>query len=212
MLILLALVPPAWPASKPHVVALGKTQTVHIYATPAEKQTVAIDVRPLHVDGKLKEYTTGTAHDVTDRSFAVQRAYRLNDALPGDNPKPSRWIWQRGGWLLVDRASGHIVQMKLPEFDAADSEIAWYRDFAAYCGISENGERGTAMVWQIGARKAVYRKELGRSEADSAGPACAVPRWERNPPRVTFLPRQGEPFSVNVTPRHAAEPVDQPAE
>jgi hypothetical protein len=60
------------------------------------------------VDGVLKEWTTGDAHEVTDRSFVVRRAIRLNDALPGDQagpdgrpsekpaPAASRWVWQRG--------------------------------------------------------------------------------------------------------------------
>ena len=60
-----------------------------------------LKVRPLMVDGKVKEWTTGEAHDVTDRSFAVRRAVRLNDALPADHGE--RWVWQRGPWLLVDR-------------------------------------------------------------------------------------------------------------
>jgi hypothetical protein len=42
------------------------------------------------VDGVLKEWTTGDAHDVTDRSFVVRRAIKLNDALPDDKPVSSR--------------------------------------------------------------------------------------------------------------------------
>ena len=49
----------------------------------------------------MKEWTTGDAHDVTDRSFVVRRVLRLNDSLPGD--KLGHWVWQRGPWLLVDR-------------------------------------------------------------------------------------------------------------
>ena len=30
----------------------------------------------------LKEWTTGDAHDVTDRSFVVRRVIRINDTLP----------------------------------------------------------------------------------------------------------------------------------
>ncbi len=41
-------------------------------------------IRALLVDTVLKEWTTGDAHDVTDRSFVVRRAIRINDALPGD--------------------------------------------------------------------------------------------------------------------------------
>ena len=48
-------------------------------------------IRALMVDGVLKEWTTGDAHDVTDRSFVVRRAIKLNDALPSDKtdkPRP----------------------------------------------------------------------------------------------------------------------------
>ena len=45
----------------------------------------ALKIRALLVDGVLKEWTTGDAHDVTDRSFVVRRVIRLNDALPPTN-------------------------------------------------------------------------------------------------------------------------------
>ena len=48
----------------------------------------ALKIRALLVDGVLKEWTTGDAHDVTDRSFVVRRVIKLNDALPGDKPAP----------------------------------------------------------------------------------------------------------------------------
>jgi hypothetical protein len=41
----------------------------------------ALKIRALLVDGVLKEWTTGEAHDVTDRSFVVRRVIRLNDSL-----------------------------------------------------------------------------------------------------------------------------------
>jgi hypothetical protein len=71
----------------------------------------SLKIRALLVDGVLKEWTTGDAHDVTDRSFVVRRAIRLNDALPGDaeaGRKGRNWVWQRGPWLLVDRVTGHV--------------------------------------------------------------------------------------------------------
>src|SRR3974390_2423818 len=96
---------------KVHVVALGATRRVPYSkigdpagALPDED---ALRIRPLVVDGFVKEWTTGDAHDVTDRSFVVRRVLRINDELPGDKPgtgdKQSHWVWQRGPWLLVDR-------------------------------------------------------------------------------------------------------------
>ena len=80
----------------------------------------ALKIRALMVDGALKEWTTGDAHDVTDRSFVVRRAIRLNDALPGDKQQAgARLGLAAGPWLLVDRVTGHIVALKLPDYDPA---------------------------------------------------------------------------------------------
>ena len=114
---------------------------VKLFVGPSEDKTVDITVRALYVDTKLKDFTTGDAHDVTDREFVIRRAYRINDALPEDLHKTPKWLWQRGGWLLVDRVSGKISLVKLPDFDPFYSEVSWYRDYAAYCGITSNGER-----------------------------------------------------------------------
>ncbi len=196
-------------ASKPHVVALGKRTSVKLFVGPAENQTMDITVRPLYVDTKLKEFTTGDSHDVTDREFVVRRAYRINDALPDDTHKAPKWLWQRGGWLLVDRVSGKISLVKLPDFDPFYSLVSWYRDYAAYCGITSSGERVTAVVAEIGDKKALFHKELDKpSLGDSPDGNCPAPHWDRQPARVTFAPKSGEKFSVNVSGRFADEAPD----
>ena len=124
--IALAMTMPAWSASKPHVIFLGKPQAVKIFMGRDEGQSATISVRPLYVDTKLKDYTTGDVHDVTDRQFVVQRAYRLNDSLPEDPPKQSKWIWRRGDCCSSIDVSGHIAQLKLPDFDTAISHVSWY--------------------------------------------------------------------------------------
>ena len=206
VLVLATSTVPAWSASKPHVVSLGKPQTVTILLGPDESRSAAMAVRPLYVDAKLKDYTTGESHEVTDRLFVVQRAYRLNDSLPGDSPKQSTWVWERGGWLLVDRASGHITQLKLPDFDPANSNATWYRDYAAYCGTSDNGSRENAVVVQLGVRKPLFRKELARTGGGTEGLTmdCAPAKWERHPTRVTFS-SNGQSFTYDVVSRHAEE-------
>jgi hypothetical protein len=187
-------------ASKPHVIGFGSPQPVKLYVGPAEDKALDITVRALYVDTKLKEFTTGKAHDVTDRTFVVRRAFRINDALPDDSRKSARWLWQLGGWLLVDRSSGKITQLKLPDFDALYSDVSWYRDYAAYCGLAGNGEHLLAIVAQLGVRKPLYRKELGKaSGGDLPDSDCAAPHWDRRPARVTFLPKASEKFTVNVT-------------
>ena len=137
-------------ASKAHLVALGKWTAVKLLigddeSTPGKVTPVELKIRPLLVDGRTKEFTTGAAHDVTDRLFVVERAYRLNDLLPNDSG-PARWQWQRGGWMLVDRISGKVQGIALPAFDAYGSEMSWFRDYAAYCGMSDDGSKVFALV------------------------------------------------------------------
>ena len=185
-------------AAGQHVVAFGKTMPVKLMVGPAEDKSLDITVRTLLVDGKLREFTTGDSHDVTDRLFVVRRAFRVSDRLPED-PKGPRWRWQRGNWLLVDRDSGRISELKLPEFDPFYSDVSWYRDYAAYCGVSGNGEKLFAVVAQVGAKKPIVRKELGAArQGDMPDSECAAPKWQRQPARVTFLPKDRPQISFEV--------------
>jgi hypothetical protein len=118
-------------APRQHLVAFGKWTTVRV-ADENKDVITDLKIRLLYVDGITKEFTVGPAHDVTDRTFVVQRMYRLNDSLPQESGAP-RWRWQGGGWLLVDRVSGKIQRLTLPELDPDSSSISWFRDYAAYC-------------------------------------------------------------------------------
>lgn len=170
---------------KVHVVTFGKWTSVQ-WPDAAGKKLLDLKIRPLFVDTRLKEYTTGQSHDLTERLFTVRRVFRMNDALPQEN---IRWQWQRSGWLLVDRISGKISQLSLPEFDAYYSTASWYRDYVAYCGISEDGKKLYAMVAQVGRRKPVLKKDMGEPDAnDDPDSQCPAPKWERMPTRVTFEP------------------------
>src|SRR3954464_9298687 len=80
--------------AKTHVITFGKTLNVQWFVTP--EKSLPIAVRPLYVDGKLREFILGDLHDVTDGSFVVRRAYRINDYLPEDEKKVPNWKWQRG--------------------------------------------------------------------------------------------------------------------
>ena len=163
-----------------------------------EVQKRELKVRGLFVDSKLREYTMGEIHEVTDRLFVVRRVYRINDSLPGETSAP-RWKWQRDGWLLVDRETGRFAQLKLPEFDATYSAASWYRDYIAYCGVSEDGSKLFAVVAELGRHKAVVRKALGTAhgtgEPDSE---CPAPEWQRQPAQVTFHVPGAAPLSFEV--------------
>ena len=188
-------------AAKPHSVALGamRHEPYSIEGDPAGalKDETHLDVRPLIVDGKVKEWTTGESHLVTERSFTVRRAVRLNDSLPSD--KTEHWVWQRGPWLLVDRTTGKVTVLHLPEFDSGVSQVVWFRDYAAYCGLSATRRELLAVVAQIAGRRPLLRKKLGAwNEAAPASPACAAPVWQREPLQVSFEPT-GAATAVSFT-------------
>ncbi|HKM48339.1 MAG TPA: hypothetical protein VJX69_12170 [Terriglobales bacterium] len=173
-------------APKPHVISFGKW-TLAKWPNATGQKLLDLKVRPLFVDTRLKEYTTGTPHELTDRLFAVRRAFRVNDALPTETGGTARWQWQRGGWLLIDRLTGRVSQLNLPEFDPFYSTASWYRDYIAYCGVSEDGKKLDAVVAQVGRRKPILKKEAGEpAGADDPDSECQPPVWERSPMRVTF--------------------------
>jgi hypothetical protein len=180
---------PLYAAAKPHTVFLGSGKIVAYSvagdpagALPDEKQ---LRVRPLLIDGKVKEWTTGESHDITDRSFVVRRALRLNDALPTD--KIEHWVWQRGPWLLIDRVKGTITALHLPDYEPTVSSVVWFRDNAAYCGLSANGRQLYAVVAQVAGHRPILAKKLSVwSPGESPRPACAAAVWQRDPLRITF--------------------------
>lgn len=199
----------AW-AAKVHSVTFGKVTVVPWFTGAKEDQKQQLKIRPLFVDGKLREFTMGERHDVTDHTFVVRRAYRINDVLPDEGGTP-RWKWQRDGWLLVDRESGHVTALKLPEFDPFYSAANWYRDYVAYCGVSSDAEKFYAVVAQIGARKPIVRKELGAfNGGEQPDSACPAPEWQRQPARVSFHPpgMQAMSFEVHGASAEVAEPGD----
>lgn len=189
-----------WAKPKPKIITFGNPYTVKLFIGPNEANTVPLKIRSLMVNGSVKEFTTGEVHQITDRIFVVRRAYRLNNNLPAEDRKVPNWIWQRGGWLMVDRLNAHISQLKLPEFDPFYSHASWFRDYVAYCGVSDDGGRLFAVVAQWGDRKPVLRKELGKvpEHGDTPNSYCTAPVWEKKPTRVTFQPKNGEPFSYTV--------------
>lgn len=180
--------------AKQHVLSLGKWVSV-TWSAEAGKP-LALKIRGLYVDGQLKEFTFGTPHEITERLYVVRRAFRVNDALPDDTVP--RWEWQPGGWLLVDRVSGHVTPVALSEFDPYYSAASWYRDYIAYCGISDDDKKLLAVVSQLGRRKVILKKTLGEIKTvatdgdDAVAANCFTPTWQRQPARVTFQVKGGE--------------------
>ena len=193
-------------ARKTHTVVLGAAKRVAYSkvgdpagAAPGETD---LKIRPLVVDDAVKEWTTGDAHDVTDRSFVIRRVMRLNDNLPGD--KQIHWVWQRGPWLLIDRVTGHVTALKLPDYDPGVSQVSWFRDYGAYCGVTASGKSLYAVVAQLAARRPLLAKKLSTFDTDNdGGRACGAPEWQREPLRVTFHPTGKDATSFDLVPGSA---------
>ena len=195
---------------KVHVVGLGAAKRVP-YSKAGDPAGAAagenaLKIRPLVVDGQVKEWTTGDAHDVTDRSFVVRRVLRLNDALPGDKPAvgDKHWVWQRGPWLLVDRVTGHVTALKLPDYDPGVSQVSWFRDYGAYCGVTASGKSLFAVVAQVAARKPVLAKKLAALDGEGrTDMICGAAEWQREPLRATFHPAGKDAVSFDIVPGSA---------
>ena len=201
-LLIALLCPSVAAAVKIHTVALGPVRKVPYTPPEATAETKSDDstglrVRPLIVDDKQREWTVGPIHEVTDRTFVVQRALHLNDGLPGE---AVHWTWQPGPWLMVDRMTGHVTALHLPDFDPQVSEVVWFRDYAAYCGIATTVKGGLmAVVAELGARKAVVQEKLSAWPlTDAPHPACAVSKWQRMPMRATIQQTGGQPMTFDV--------------
>jgi hypothetical protein len=69
------------------------------------------------------------------------------------------------------------------------SQVSWFRDYAAYCGLTASGKSLYAVVAQLARGKALLLKKLSAFDPDNhPDPVCAVPEWQREPMRVTFHP------------------------
>jgi hypothetical protein len=196
------LFPASVHAVKIHTVVLGAVRKVPYTppeATPDNRseEATTLRVRPLLVDDKPREWTVGELHEVTDRTFVIRRAFRINDSLPGEAP---HWSWQPGPWLQVDRTTGHIAPLHLPNFDAQISEVTWFRDYAAYCGLIPTLKGGVvAVVAELGARKAVAQHVIGNWPLDKAVyPVCTPAQWQRTPMRATISLSGGQPITFDV--------------
>jgi len=197
---------------KVHSVALGAAKRVPYSKAGdpagATSEETQLKIRPLVVDGQIKEWTTGDAHDVTDRSFVVRRVLRLNDTLPGEKSQAaggkSAWVWQRGPWLLIDRTAGHVSALKLPDYDPGLSHVTWFRDYAAYCGVTASGKSLYALVAQLAARKPALSRKLASLDPEvRPDSVCAPVEWQREPLRVTFHVAGKDPVSFDLAPGSA---------
>lgn len=105
--------------------------------------------------------------------------------------------------------TAHVSAISLPEFDSYYSVASWYRDYVAYCGVSDDGKRLFAVVFQVGRHKPVLKKPLGETgENQMPDSGCPAPTWERRPARVTFPADDDQKLTYSVR-GHAADLVSE---
>jgi hypothetical protein len=89
--------------------------------------------------------------------------------------------------------------VKLPDYDPGVSHVSWFRDYAAYCGITSSGKSLYAVVAQLAARKPVLAKKLAAfDQANRTALACTTPEWQREPLRATFHPEGQDAVTFDV--------------
>ena len=111
----------------------------------------------------------------TRSQIASSCAYRVNDSLPGEEAKSPRWRWELGGWLEVDRVTGRVSALNLPEFDASTSSASWYREYAGHCGVSDDGKKLHAVVVILGRCKPIVKALLGDATSAAEKPTAPHP-------------------------------------
>jgi hypothetical protein len=105
---------------------------------------------------------------------------------------------------LVDRVTGRVTALRLPDYDPGVSQVSWFRDYAAYCGLTPSGKSLYAVVAQIGARKPVLAKKLAAFDAENHPDlVCAPPDWQREPLRISFHPTGSDAVSYDIVPGSA---------
>lgn len=193
-------------AARAHLITFGPWLKVHLFVGADADRVTEIKVRSLNIDSRSRDFVVGEPHDVTDRLFVVRRAYRMNDAITSQ----PEWKWQRDGWIMVDRSSGRVSKVNLPDFDPFYSVVSWFRDYSAYCGIAE-GQKLYAIVAQLGQRKPVLRTYIGVALAgDEPDSECAAPVWQKQPVRVTFVPKTGQKLNFAIHGRSGEpEPTEE---
>jgi hypothetical protein len=114
-----------------------------------------------------------------------------------------------GSWWTASAAG--VQPVPLPAFDGYYSEVSWFRDYAAYCGLSDDGERVFTVVAQLGKRRPLLKRAAGESGGNLQGKPCHAPSWLRAPARVTSDVPGEQKFTFTVR-SHAVDLVAEDEE
>ena len=124
------------------------------------------------VDSRLKEYTTGSPHELTDRLFVVRRAFRVNDALPAEMAALARdgsgsaaaGRWSTG---LPVESRNSTCRSTIPSIRAP----SWYRDYIGLLRRFGRGQESFTPSWRRwGGEKPILKKDVGGRRREATIP------------------------------------------
>lgn len=108
----------------------------------------------------------------------------------------------------MDRVTGRVSPINLPEFDLFYPTTSWYRGYIAYCGASDDSKKLFAVLAQMGRRKPILKKPLGEPGGeDELDSECRAQAWQRQPTRVTFEPDEDQKGTFAIR-GHAVDVVN----
>jgi len=122
--------------------------------------------------------------------------------LDGSLAKTTSHVQSQPNQYRTTAGPESLAVLNLPDFDPFYSTASWYRDYIAYCGVSDDGKKLYAIVVQVGRRKPILKKDAGEPAGDDDPDSeCPPPVWERNPMRVTFQPDDDQKLVFSIRSR-----------
>jgi len=101
--------------------------------------------------------------------------------------------------LFVDRVTGRVSLLTLPEFDPFYSTLSWHRDDVACCGVSDDGKKLFVAVALLGWTEPIRKKTFGNAGGeDVPDSGCPAPAWQRLALPVTVEPVEDQNLPLAV--------------
>ena len=172
----------------------------------AGPEETTLKIRALLVDGRVSEWTTGDAHDVTDRSFVVRRALRINDSLPNDRPGESPQPATTEPLGLAARPVAARGSRKRPCHGPQAARLRsgqrarWL--VSRLRGLLRSNRDGQEPLCSRGAdwgaQARAGEEALAFDAENHPWPVCELPEWQREPLKVTFHPAGRDPAGLDL--------------
>lgn len=146
---------------------------------PNESECLDLKVCALYVDGRVRESTLGPSHDITELALCGAPRFpgkRQPAGRCSSQPPVGCGNAEDGCCSIAGRS--HIVH-RSAGIRSLLFRASWYRDYAVYCGVADDGKKLSAVVFQVGRRKPVLKNVWVKPEAmarpiRSAGPTAGA--------------------------------------